>query len=49
METAVLTTGVDNQPARELYESLGFETIISSFYPMDPNEEYMMMGKKLNN
>lgn len=47
MKTAVLTTQVENIPAKALYQSIGFEEIIPSFYPMSPKEAYTMMGKIL--
>lgn len=46
-ETAVLTTQADNIPARSLYESLHWEVIKSAFYPSDPKQRYVIMGKKL--
>lgn len=48
MKTGVLTTQVENIPAKKLYQSMDFEEIIPSFYPMSPNEAYTMMGKILS-
>ena len=47
-KTAVLTTQVDNQPARTLYESFGWEVIKQPFTPFDENKPYVIMGKMLD-
>lgn len=47
-DTAILTTGIENTSAQSLYQKFGFESIIPSFHPTDPNEPYVLMGKKLD-
>lgn len=46
-ETAILTTQVDNTPARSLYEALHWEVIKDSFYPSDSKQRYVIMGKEI--
>ncbi len=45
--TAVLTTQHDNEPARNLYESLGWCVLKDCFYPNGEENPYIIMGKKL--
>jgi ribosomal protein S18 acetylase RimI-like enzyme len=44
--TAVLTTQVDNVPARSLYVRLGWRVLLEPFYP-NTSEPYVIMGKRL--
>ncbi|MBT2681620.1 GNAT family N-acetyltransferase [Bacillus sp. ISL-35] len=46
-ETAVLTTQLDNNSARGLYKTLGWEVIKQPFYPSEHAQPYVIMGKHL--
>ncbi|WP_010095516.1 GNAT family N-acetyltransferase [Ornithinibacillus scapharcae] len=42
--TAILTTQTNNDPARTLYESLGWKIIRENFFPGESSESYIIMG-----
>ncbi|MBB6453248.1 ribosomal protein S18 acetylase RimI-like enzyme [Salirhabdus euzebyi] len=46
-KTAVLTTQMNNEIARNLYEKLNWEVVYKPFYP-DKNNAFVIMGKKIN-
>ncbi|GGN54265.1 GNAT family N-acetyltransferase [Oceanobacillus indicireducens] len=46
-KTAILTTQVDNHPARTLYKSLGWKDIKEPFFPGNSKQAYVIMGKEL--
>lgn len=46
-KTAILTTQIDNIPARKLYEKLGWLTLKEDFFPSENAKPYVIMGKKL--
>lgn len=46
-KTAVLTTQLDNDSARGLYETLGWRVIKQPFYPNENGQPYVIMGKQL--
>lgn len=43
-KTAILTTQMNNMPARRLYESLGWEIIQDNFLPGKSPDPYVIMG-----
>ncbi|WP_079510050.1 GNAT family N-acetyltransferase [Mesobacillus jeotgali] len=47
-KTAVLTTQLDNDSARGLYETLGWNVVKKPFYPNEAGEAYIIMGKQLS-
>lgn len=46
-KTAILTTQVDNLPARTMYEKLGWISIRDNFVPKENGKPYVIMGKEL--
>ena len=46
-KTAVLTTQVNNNSARSLYESLNWLTLKEPFFPGEENNPYIILGKEL--
>lgn len=46
-KTAVLTTQINNVPARRLYESLGWRSLKEPFFPNNQNDPYVIYGKQL--
>lgn len=45
--TTVLTTQINNNSARSLYESLQWKVLKEPFYPSNTKMPYVIMGKKL--
>ncbi|MEH7239410.1 GNAT family N-acetyltransferase [Bacillus sp. JJ1562] len=46
-KTVILTTQVNNRPARSLYESLNWICLKDQFFPSVKDNPYIIMGKKL--
>lgn len=46
-KTTILTTQIDNNSARSLYESLNWKVLKEPFYPSNSKQPYVIMGKKL--
>ncbi|AXI08824.1 GNAT family N-acetyltransferase [Oceanobacillus sp. 143] len=46
-KTAILTTQIDNKPARSLYESLQWKVLKEPFYQNNSKQPYVIMGKEL--
>jgi ribosomal protein S18 acetylase RimI-like enzyme len=46
-QMAILTTQINNLPARKLYEQLDWKIIQQNFKPSETAEPYVIMGKKL--
>ena len=46
-KTVILTTQLDNQPARSLYKSLGWKDIKENFYPNRSEQAFVIIGKEL--
>lgn len=45
--TTILTTQINNNSARSLYESLQWKILKEPFYPGNSKQPYVIMGKKL--
>ena len=45
--TSVLTTQVNNEKARSLYERLDWVNVLESFHPSTNDTPYVIMGKAL--
>ncbi|SDJ33593.1 GNAT family N-acetyltransferase [Natribacillus halophilus] len=46
-KTALLTTQVNNNSARNLYKSLNWKVLREPFFPHDKNDPFIIMGKEL--
>jgi ribosomal protein S18 acetylase RimI-like enzyme len=47
-KTTILTTQVNNQSARHLYQALDWTTVKEPFFPSNDGTPYVIMGKVLN-
>ncbi|HDR4423189.1 TPA: GNAT family N-acetyltransferase [Bacillus cereus] len=45
--TGILTTQINNQKARSLYERLGWVDVLEPFHPSENDVPYVIMGKNL--
>ncbi|WP_440897096.1 GNAT family N-acetyltransferase [Amphibacillus sp. Q70] len=46
-KTALLTTQINNNSARRLYESLNWQVLREPFFPHDNNDPFIIMGREL--